>query len=108
MTVLASEVFNQGTAGAQFPAFGLGTAQQVSMTSAGSTASAAVGATTSLVTFWSPVDYYVDIGAAASATTGGFALPGGTLFDAKVEPGVSKIAGRALSSSGVLYISERT
>lgn len=108
MTVLASEVFNQGTAGAQFPAFGLGTAQQVSMTTSGSTASAAVGATTSLITFWSPVDYYVAIGADPTAGTSGFALPGGQLFDAKVEPGVSKIAGRALTSAGVLYISERT
>jgi hypothetical protein len=108
VTVLASEILTQGSAGAQFPAFGLGTAQQVSMTTSGSTASAAVGVTTSLITFWSPVDYYVDIGAAASATTGGFALPGGQLFDAKVEPGVSRIAGRALTAAGVLYVSERT
>lgn len=107
MTLLARE-YAAGSTGDSIPVLGLGTGQQVVLSSSASAASTAVGATTSVVTVWADVACYLAEGSAPTAGTTGFAVPANTLIDIKVTPGASKIAGRGVSGAGVLYIAERS
>lgn len=107
MTILARERDNGG-AGDRIPVLNLSTAQQVALVTASSTACTnAVGSNTTVVTVWATVDFYIDTGAAPVAATTGFAWPAYVPLDITAVQSVTKIAGRAITSAGTLYIAER-
>lgn len=105
MTILARELptGNEATV----PVLGLGGAQQIVLTSSASAAGVAVSSGATVVTVWATVDFYIAIGANPTAATTSFAWPAGTPLDIKVVPGVTKVAGRGVTSAGTLYMVER-
>jgi len=108
MTILARERDNGGV-GERMPVLNIATAQQVSVVTASSTACAnAVGSDTTVITVWCTSDFYVDVAAAPTAATTGFAWPAMTPLDLKVVPSSSKIAARGITAAGTLYIAERS
>lgn len=106
MTTLARET-DTGNA-LPIPVLGLGAGQKVTLATGASAASTAVGATTTVVTVWADVAFYIATGSAPVAATTGFALPADRLLDITVVPGVTKVAGRAVTTAGTLYMAERS
>lgn len=105
MTKLARE-FDTGNA-LPIPVLPWGPAQQVALTSSASAASTVFGATTTVVTVWATVDFYLATGANPTAGTTGFAVRADTMIDIPVISGVTKIAARGMTAAGTLFISER-
>jgi hypothetical protein len=91
------------------PVLGLGAAHQVTLATGASARMAdPVGAATSIVTVWADADFYIAVGGGnPTAAVTGFAWPAYTPLDLQVEGGVSKVAGRAITEAGTLFVSER-